>query len=484
MSRIVQKFGGTSVKDPEHIRKVAEIVAETYSQNKQVVVVVSAMGHGTDELIDLALKVDENPEPRELDVLLATGEQVSIAMLSIALRSMGLKARSFTGPQAGILTDETHGFARIKTVHPSRIESSLRRGEIPVVAGFQGMNGNSELTTLGRGGSDTTAVALAAALKAECCDIYTDVDAVYTTDPRTVESARKLGVISYEEMLALANSGAQVLNARSVELAMNNSVPIRLRSTFAPENTGTLVTTKDIAPEHNVCGVACDASRVWVRIAISQSFNAQESVGDFADNFSKQEDAVQHLLSTLISLGIDKEIISLKRANGINASWLEFHCEKRILRDVQSVLAGSTNQLPDLDYRIDTGLALVSLVGAGIDRDYLISDNLAQVLRKNAIPILMQTQQVLRSSILIPGAFKEQAVKLVHEVFCSTTAEAYSKLSKLELEAEKLALGRAEETTDSTSAGLMFVAELGAMTDPIVSESNELNYHVETEARR
>lgn len=479
MSRIVQKFGGTSVKDPDHIRRVAEIVANTHKQNKEVVVVVSAMGQSTDDLIELALQVDSNPEPRELDVLLATGEQVSIALLSIALRAMGLKARSFTGPQAGILTDDVHGFARIKTVHPTRLESSLRRGEIPIVAGFQGMNRNSELTTLGRGGSDTTAVALAAALKAETCDIYTDVDGVYTTDPRTVESARKLGVLSYEEMLALASAGAQVLNARSVELAMNNSVPVRLRSTFVSENTGSLVTKSDIAPLQAVCGVACDPSRIWVRIALSQNFDAEESVGEFADNFSAQEDAVQKLLSTLISLGIENETISLKRANGINASWLEFHCEKRILREVQSVLSTASSSLPDMDYRIDTDLALVTLVGTGIDLDYRISDDLARLLRKKTIPVLMQTQQRLRSSILIPASFKDDAVKLVHDEFCSRSAEAQSKLAKLEMEAEERTLRRSGASTSST-AGLMFVAELGVTADNSASESNELHYLVES----
>ncbi|MBX9569214.1 MAG: aspartate kinase [Candidatus Obscuribacterales bacterium] len=481
MSRIVQKFGGTSVKDPDHIRRVAEIVAKTYKQNKEVVVVVSAMGQSTDELIELALQADPNPEPRELDVLLATGEQVSIAMLAIALRSMGLKARSFTGPQAGILTDDAHGFARIKTVHPTRLESSLRKGEIPVVAGFQGMNRNSELTTLGRGGSDTTAVALAAALKAECCDIYTDVEGVYTTDPRTVQSARKLGVVSYQEMLALASAGAQVLNARSVELAMNNSVPIRLRSTFLPDNAGTLVTTKDIAPVQTVCGVACDASRVWVRVAFSQSFNADQSVGEFADNFSKQEDAVQQLLSALISLGIDKETVCLTRSNGINVSWLEFHCEKRLLREVQSLLTISTSNLPDLEFRIDSDLALVSLIGLGIDSDYRISDNLAKVIRKNTIPVLMQTHQELRSSVLIPGAFKEEAVRLVHDEFCSRSVEAESKLAKMELEAEERALRNV--STANTNNALMFVAELGVSTADAL-ESKEASYQTETEAIR
>ena len=483
MSRIVQKFGGTSVKDPEHIRRVAEIVAKTYCQNKEVVVVVSAMGQSTDELIDLALKVDPHPEPRELDVLLATGEQVSIAMLAIALRSLGLKARSFTGPQAGILTDDTHGFARIKTVHPTRLESSIRRGEIPIVAGFQGMNRNSELTTLGRGGSDTTAVALAAALKAECCDIYTDVDSVYTTDPRTVPSARKLGVVSYQEMLALASAGAQVLNARSVELAMNNSVPIRLRSTFSPDNTGTLVTTKDIAPLQAVCGVACDASRVWVRVAFAQSFDADESVGEFADSFSKQEDAIQQLLSDLVELGIERETISLTRANGINVSWLELHCEKRILRELQSLLNGATVNLPSMEFRIDTDLALVSLVGSSIDQESRIADDLAKTLRKNTIPVLMQTQQALRSSILIPAASKDEAVKLVHEAFCSSSADAQSRLAKLELEAEEKVRQRAAAATNK--AELMFVAELGvASIGAIVSESTETNYLTEAEAIR
>src|SRR4030095_8518048 len=229
MGRLVQKFGGTSVSDVNRIRKAAEIAVRAAAEGHEVTTVVSAMGQTTDQLIRLAEQVTPDPHPRELDMLLVTGEQVSIALMSMAIQSLGGQDRSFTGAQAGIITEHNHGLARIKEIRSEGLEASLARGEIAVVAGFQGTAENNEITTLGRGGSDTTAVALAGALAADRCDIYTDVNGVYTADPRMFPEARRLSSLSYEEMLELALAGAQVMNARSVELAMDTHVPLRVR---------------------------------------------------------------------------------------------------------------------------------------------------------------------------------------------------------------------------------------------------------------
>lgn len=415
MNRLVQKFGGTSVRDTEHIQRVAKIIADASRKAKEVVVVVSAMGHCTDELLALASQIDETPDARELDVLLATGEQVSTALLAMALQKQGVKARSFSGPQAGILTDDTHGFAKIKTVHPSRIENSLRRGEIPIVAGFQGMTRSSELTTLGRGGSDTTAVALAAALKAECCDIYTDVDGVYTTDPRTVANARRLSVISYEEMLALASAGAQVLNARSVELAMKNKVPIRLRSTFAAADTGTLVTARELAPENQICGVACDSSHVTMRFVIARDFTAEH---DESKTLS-DEVKIQAIIHELQSFGLAEDAIKSKKANGVNISELEFACEKRISREVQSFILDRSIAFPGSELKIDAGVARVSLVGYAIHEEKEYKSQFLSVLEEENIPVSMLIADPLSLSAVLPSEMKDEAVRSVHKKFCT-----------------------------------------------------------------
>ncbi|MBY0360123.1 MAG: aspartate kinase [Candidatus Obscuribacterales bacterium] len=414
MPRLVQKFGGSSVKDAEHILRVAKIVADTAREGKELVVVVSAMGDTTDELIKLAAEISDNPDRREMDMLLATGEQISIALLTLALQKFGLKARSFTGPQAGILTDETHSFARIKTVHTTRLEASLRRGEIAVVAGFQGMTRTSEVTTLGRGGSDTTAVALAAALKAECCDIYTDVDGVYTTDPRSCEAARRLHAVSYEEMLELAFSGAQVLNARSVELAMKNRVPIRLRSTFKPTDTGTLVTSREFTPNYKICGLACDVDNVSFKLIIGEDFSTEK-------NESKHQERLKKLIDDLHSSGVDG--LDSNAKNTSELSNLEFLCQKRISQDIQSLLKEFVSELPGSEFFQDNEIAKLSLVGSGIGTDIALASEFQSILNGASIPTRFVTTSDISISAIIPQSYRNSALNKLHQKFCAQNLE-------------------------------------------------------------
>jgi len=241
MALIVQKYGGSSLSTPERIKEVAKRISKTKSQNNKVVVVVSAMGDTTDKLLDLMHKVSLNPPKREMDLLLSTGEVISTALLTATLHSLGEEAISFTASQGGIITDESHTKARIQKINPKNIMEEIKKDKVVVVAGFQGITSKNTVTTLGRGGSDTTAVALAAALKADICEIYSDVEGVFTADPRIVHNARKLHRISYDEMLELASLGAKVLNLRAVEMAKKYQVPLHVRSSFS-ENQGTLIT--------------------------------------------------------------------------------------------------------------------------------------------------------------------------------------------------------------------------------------------------
>jgi len=262
VSLIVQKFGGSSVADAESIKRVARRIVATKAEGHDVVVAVSAMGDTTDELIELAHSVTENPDPREMDMLLTTGERISMALLAMAIKSLGVDARSYTGSQAGMMTDSPHGAARLVDVSPDRLREALDEGAIAIVAGFQGFNRDSkDITTLGRGGSDTTAVALAAALNADVCEIYTDVDGVFTADPRIVPKAHKVDIVTFEEMLELAAAGAKVLHIRAVEYARRHGVTLHVRSSFA-DNEGTLVvaTRGENMEEPIITGVAGDLS--------------------------------------------------------------------------------------------------------------------------------------------------------------------------------------------------------------------------------
>lgn len=414
MARLVQKFGGTSVRDVEHIKNVAKIIEREVREGNEVVTVVSAMGHTTDQLIALADAITDDAPSREMDMLLATGEQVSIALLAMAVEALGIKVRSFTGAQAGIITEKTYGCARIKEIRPAAIEEALARGEVCIVAGFQGVTEDGEICTLGRGGSDTTAVGLAGALKSETCDIYTDVDGVYTADPNTYPGARKLECISFEEMLELASAGAQVLNARSVELAMNTQVPIRCRSTFMPEDVGTLITHKFKAPDYVVCGIACDTNRVSFSVRLSRQFSQvlrDERAIHYLEGISK-------LFHELNEAGITTDMVTLLGKDRGGAPELIFTVEKRSARRVEQIINELDADLGSPRVKADSDIARISVVGSGLSCRRGVVAAIFDTLCSASIPVQMLTTGDIRVTALVPTQYKEQAVQRIHERFC------------------------------------------------------------------
>ena len=414
MGRIVQKFGGSSVKDTTHIRKVAEIVAKAVRSGNQVVTVVSAMGKTTDHLISLADEINSDAPAREMDMLLATGEQVSIALLTMAVQALGVKARSFTGAQAGIITEAKHGTARIVEIRTQALEECLAAGEVAIVAGFQGTTETGEICTLGRGGSDTTAVALAAALSCDTCDIYTDVNGVYSADPNTFAAAKKLKAVSYEEMLELAASGAKVLNARSVELAMNTQVAIRLRSTFEIDDEGTLITSKFNAPEYTVCGIACDMNQVSFTLRLSGGFCST----DDRQLTHPYQDGVARLFQKLTKLGITTDMVTLLGNDADSMPELVFTIEKRSVKRVREIIEDLSEVLGHPEVIVDTDIARISVVGSGLSCRRGVVAAIFDTLCSASIPIQMLTTGDIRVTALVPERYKNEAVEHIHERFC------------------------------------------------------------------
>ncbi len=406
MSRFVQKFGGTSIADVSKIRKAAQIACEAAAQGHEVATVVSAMGHTTDKLISLADGVSDRPSAREMDVLLATGEQVSIALMSMAIQSLGFQARSFTGAQAGFITDGNHGLAKILRVAAGPVEAALARGEIAVVAGFQGITNDSEVTTLGRGGSDTTAVALASALKADRCDIYTDVDGVYTADPNMLSNARRLPAVSYEEMLELSSNGAQVLAARSVELAMETCVPLRVRSTFTPNDLGTLIGHGVLVPEYTVCGLSCDMNQAAITLRSHSTGNRINSM-----------DGLRSLFARLQELNIFTDMVMLLAHEDEPSQEVAFTVETRSLARVESLLETYRAALGDPQVTIDTNIARVSVVGSRLTAKPEVVANVFEVLQANGIPVSMVASGDIRVSIVLAAKQAREAVRLIHDKF-------------------------------------------------------------------
>ncbi len=409
MGIIVQKFGGTSVADSQKIKNVAQAVIGEYDKGNKVVVVVSAMGHTTDYLVELASQISTKPSDREMDMLLATGEQVSIALLSMALHEAGYGAISMNAAQVGIITENVHSKARIVKIETEKVIDNLNSGMIVVVAGFQGVTPEGEITTLGRGGSDTSAVALAAALNADRCDIYTDVDAVYTADPRTVPKASRLDVISYEEMLELARVGANVLHPRSVETAKQFGVPMRVRSSFKHDDEGTLIIGVDEMEIYRpVSGVAADLSQVKIAI-----LNVPDEPGFAAKIFG--ELAKNNISVDMIIQSYGEK--TLKRDISFTVDDSDYVKAVSILDDIRKEVGFG-------EVIIDKNIAKVSIVGAGmIDRPGIAADMFAAIADEN-INLKMISTSEIKISCVIDKNFANQAVQALHK--------------KFELEAEEL----------------------------------------------
>jgi aspartate kinase len=397
---IVQKYGGTSVGNPERIRNVAKRVVRAREEGHDVVVVVSAMSGETDKLINLANQVSDNPDPREMDMLVSTGERVTIALLTMAIQSLGHKAQSFTGRQAGIISDSVHTKARIERITCERVTHALKEGKIAVVAGFQGINEQSDVTTLGRGGSDLTAVAVAAALKADFCDIYTDVDGVYTTDPNMVPQARKMDKISYDEMLELASLGAKVLQTRSVEFAKKYNVPVRVLSSFN-DNPGTLVTKEDSDMEKVVVsGVAYDKNQAKVTIQ-----GVPDKPGIAAKIFSTISEAnivVDMIIQNIGEGGLTDMSFTVPRTD-----------TKKIMEVMKKVVA----EIGAKNVNLKEDIAKISIVGVGMRSHSGVAAKMFSALAKEGINIMMISTSEIKISCVIDAKYTELAVRVLHETF-------------------------------------------------------------------
>lgn len=400
MATIVQKYGGTSVGDAQRIRKVAERVVSCAEAGHRVCVVVSAMGHTTDQLLDLAAEVSTVPHPRELDMLLTAGERISMALLSMAINEQGRGAISFTGSQAGIVTDTTHGKARILEVKAKRVREALDAGSIAIVAGFQGVSTAFDVTTLGRGGSDTTAVALAAALDADYCEIYTDVDGVFTADPRLVPSARKLHAVSYEEMLELSASGAKVLMLRSVEYARNYQVLLHVRSSFT-DGEGTWIREEDERMERAIIsGIAHDTSEAKVTI-----LGVPDTPGVAARVFRPLADG-----------GVNVDMI-VQNASAQGRTDIFFTLPKDDLVRAEPILKGIEDAVGAQGVTTDPDIAKVSLVGAGMKTHPGVAADMFDALADAGINIEIISTSSIRVSCVIRAADVERAVSVIHDRF-------------------------------------------------------------------
>jgi len=400
MALIVQKYGGTSVGDVDRIKNVARRVCEARAAGHEVVVVVSAMAGETDRLIALAHKVAEPPNERELDVILATGEQVSIGLLSLAIQALGQRARSFTGGQVRIQTDDVHTKARIVSVDADRVRQALQEGEIVIVAGFQGVNTEDEITTLGRGGSDLTAVAMAAALQADVCDIYTDVDGVYTADPNLVPEARKLDRICYDEMLEMASLGAKVLQTRSVEYAKNYGVPVHVRSSFN-DNPGTMVVKEDAIMEKVVVsGIAYNKQEAKITVT-----RVADRPGVAALLFGRVAEA---------SIVVDMIVQNISQDGSTDIS---FTVPKADYARTLEIVRAVAKEIGADKVIGDDKIAKVSIVGVGMRTHSGVAARMFAALGKEKVNIQMISTSEIKVSCVIEAKYGELAVRVLHEAF-------------------------------------------------------------------
>jgi len=405
VSLIVQKYGGTSVGNTERIKNVAARLARHRAKGDQIVVVVSAMSGVTDNLIKLAKEIMPLPNEREMDVLLATGEQTTIALTAIALHALGVPAVSLTGAQAGIVTDGVHTKAKIQNITPKRIHELLDQGNVVIVAGFQGQTIEGQITTLGRGGSDLTAIALAAALKADLCQIYTDVDGVYTADPRIVSGAKKLSEISYDEMLELASLGAKVMQSRSVEFAKKFGVVFEVRSSLN-ENQGTLVKEETTSMEDIVVrGVSLDKNQAKVTLV-----GVPDKPGVAARIFKAIGDA---------NINVDMIVQNISHGRGTPATDLSFTVDKPDLLKAQKVIDALRPEIGFLDVIATDAIGKLSLVGVGMKSHTGVAGKMFDVLAREGVNIEMISTSEIKISVIVELAKGEQAMRAVHAAFLS-----------------------------------------------------------------
>ena len=400
MALVVQKYGGTSVGTVERIKNVAKKVVAAKQRGNEVVVVVSAMAGETNRLLALAQQISELPDERERDVLLASGEQVSSSLLSLAIKDLGQPARSFLGHQVRIETDKAYGKARIKSIDSTRIKRALKAGEIVVVAGFQGVDEEDNITTLGRGGSDTSAVAMAAALQANVCEIYTDVEGVFTTDPGICPKARKLDRISYEEMIEMASTGAKVLQIRSVELAKNFAVPVHVRSSFS-EAEGTWVIEEDKSMDSVlVSGVTYDKDEAKITL-----LKVPDRPGLAAQIFSPIAEA--HIVVDMI----------IQNASEDGTTDLTFTVSKADYKKAISLVEKTASVIQAKGIKVDPNIAKVSIVGVGMRTHAGVAAKMFRVLAREGINIEMISTSEIKISVVIGEKQMERAVRVLHEEF-------------------------------------------------------------------
>jgi len=430
MSIIVQKFGGTSVADSEKILAAARKAIRTQKKGHQVVMVVSAMGKNTDELVRLAREITEEPAAREMDMLLSTGEQVSVALMAMAIHSLGHQAVSLTGAQIGIKTDSSHTKARIQSIETDRMRAVLDAGKIVIAAGFQGIDEDFNITTLGRGGSDTTAVALAAVLGADACEIYTDVDGVYTTDPRVLPEARHVARISYDEMLELASVGAGVMHSRSIEFAKRFSVPVHVRSSFS-DTPGTMIVADPEAPDQPVCGAAMLKNEARVTV-----LGVPDRPGAAITVFSKI--AAMNVTMDMIvqNVGADDLPATLK------------------------AVEDATRELGAEGFNCDGEVSKISVVGMGMATQTGVADRMFRALAEKGINILMISTSQIKISVLVTRDVAPEALRTVHEIF------------GLETEPASLEAGGGDGPTEphQAAAAANAVASIQGMEDLVIDE--------------
>ncbi|MDB2432860.1 aspartate kinase [Luminiphilus sp.] len=408
MALIVQKYGGTSVGSVERIEAVADRIAKNHATGDQLIVVVSAMSGETNRLLGLANDLTPNPSPRELDVLVSTGEQVSMALLSMALHARGIPALSLKGSQVAIRTDSSHNKARIRSIDDRRLRSEMAAGKVVVVAGFQGVDENGETTTLGRGGSDTSAVALAAAIKADECQIYTDVDGVYTTDPRVVDGARRLESITFEEMLEMASMGSKVLQLRSVEFAGKYSVPLRVLSSFK-EGPGTLISMDEdnVMEAPTIAGIAFNRDEAKLTV-----IGVPDTPG-----------VAYQILGPIGEANIEVDVI-LQNVGDEGKTDFTFTVARNDLEKAEGILDSYVDDLGAMEWRSDSKIAKVSVVGVGMRSHAGVAANMFKALAEVGVNIQMISTSEIKISVIIEEKFLELAVRTLHSAFGLDQEEA------------------------------------------------------------